>query len=927
MYKVLYVKKFVRPSFYIFIVGLFAALILQYVRGTDVLYITGVVSKQLPFSPLTILIFIFFLDYVLLKLLRNQDVKLDLLDKNQKIVAFFLYIIILLVGIGLIFIIRSLYFTSNLDYRVQALFEIGYKEIFWFFVFLFLFITYFLFSVLLNNIIDRLSISLKIKLILVFIPVVILFYIASNFIPVTQILPVALSFMIYIFVLDLYMDQKKINSTWIFTWMIIIAGFTSLVVYSAYSDFLQKKDITSIKQLVFSRDIDLENQLTLSDITGKNENYIIRNKIIDSTEFISNLNFGFYSLGNNLFFNPVIGDYIRLDSITKNKDRFYIKYLYNISKNNNSSRLMGSPEYIVVYSGKVLFNNTGLTDIPVPESLKDSNEINEYFVGGYLYLKYKKDANTTIIKIEKIPGILRPLSLFSLLFVMMGMIFFIISVLNSKFKFLPEILELSFNGINTLKDRIQFSIIGLLIISFFVLGIITFHYFSNFYESNQKEKANLFSSIILSDFNAKNAEIDSIYILDKLLTFERKNDVGFYYYNNRGKLVKDKRRINDDLHNVPLKILNLQGYVNKDGQGFIRRNDYLISIVPLIIGDKDKGYIAGYFLNNNAAVIAASDILSNFLNVYVLLFLLSGAIAIALANSISKPIEILGEKMEILSLNENNELLKWNKKDEIGKLISIYNLTVKKLKESAKIITKIERDSAWRDMAKQVAHEIKNPLTPLKLNIQYLESFVTRQPERASEMIKQLAPGMIEQINNLDKIATEFSDFAKMPSARNEKVNLNEIVKAVHDFFRKREDLEIQLYVPINDLIVFADKNHIVSILNNIIKNAIQAIPTERKGRITIDLYKEKDNAIIKITDNGTGISDEMKSKVFSPNFTTKSSGTGLGLAISSNMIQAFNGKIYFDTKINEGTSFFVEIPLMRIKENYNGQKRVSLDD
>jgi len=230
-------------------------------------------------------------------------------------------------------------------------------------------------------------------------------------------------------------------------------------------------------------------------------------------------------------------------------------------------------------------------------------------------------------------------------------------------------------------------------------------------------------------------------------------------------------------------------------------------------------------------------------------------------------------------------------------------------------------------MAKQVAHEIKNPLTPLKLNIQYLESFVTRQPERASEMIKQLAPGMIEQINNLDKIATEFSDFAKMPSARNEKVNLNEIVKAVHDFFRKREDLEIQLYVPINDLIVFADKNHIVSILNNIIKNAIQAIPTERKGRITIDLYKEKDNAIIKITDNGTGISDEMKSKVFSPNFTTKSSGTGLGLAISSNMIQAFNGKIYFDTKINEGTSFFVEIPLMRIKENYNGQKRVSLDD
>ena len=111
------------------------------------------------------------------------------------------------------------------------------------------------------------------------------------------------------------------------------------------------------------------------------------------------------------------------------------------------------------------------------------------------------------------------------------------------------------------------------------------------------------------------------------------------------------------------------------------------------------------------------------------------------------------------------------------------------------------------------------------------------------------------------------------------------------------------------------------------LKNGIQSIPTDRHGQITIDLYKEKDNSIIKITDNGTGISDDMRNKVFSPNFTTKSSGTGLGLAISTNMIQAFNGKIYFDTTINEGTSFYVEIPLMRIKDNYPGQKRISLDD
>jgi len=133
--------------------------------------------------------------------------------------------------------------------------------------------------------------------------------------------------------------------------------------------------------------------------------------------------------------------------------------------------------------------------------------------------------------------------------------------------------------------------------------------------------------------------------------------------------------------------------------------------------------------------------------------------------------------------------------------------------------------------------------------------------------------------------------------------------------------------VPINDLIVFADKNHLVSILNNILKNAIQAIPTEKEGMIVIELYRKDNDAIVKITDNGTGIPDEMVSKVFSPNFTTKNSGTGLGLAISTNMIQAFNGKIYFETEVGKGTSFFVEIPLMRIQDNYPEQKRVFLDD
>jgi signal transduction histidine kinase len=164
-----------------------------------------------------------------------------------------------------------------------------------------------------------------------------------------------------------------------------------------------------------------------------------------------------------------------------------------------------------------------------------------------------------------------------------------------------------------------------------------------------------------------------------------------------------------------------------------------------------------------------------------------------------------------------------------------------------------------------------------------------------------------------------------MPQAENEKVLLNDVVASVHDLFRKREDMDVQLYVPIQDIYVFADRNQLIRVLNNVVKNAIQAIPEERRGRIDISLLKRGDKAIISVLDNGTGIPDEMKERVFTPNFTTKSSGTGLGLAICANIVETFNGRIHFATNPGEGTTFFVEIPLMRLEGNVREQEHVML--
>ena len=232
---------------------------------------------------------------------------------------------------------------------------------------------------------------------------------------------------------------------------------------------------------------------------------------------------------------------------------------------------------------------------------------------------------------------------------------------------------------------------------------------------------------------------------------------------------------------------------------------------------------------------------------------------------------------------------------------------------------------AWREMAKQVAHEIKNPLTPMKLSIQHMQMAIRSRPEEIQQVVDRVSHTLVEQIDNLSQIASEFSNFAKMPQPENEKVILNEIVANVHDLFRKREDMDISLYVPMDEIYVFADKNHLLRVLNNLVKNATQSIPKSRRGKIMIRLYKEGDHARIEVEDNGIGIPENMKDKVFYPNFTTKSSGTGLGLAISYNIIESFNGKIYFRTELNKGSTFIIDLPLMHMKDNFMITERVTL--
>ncbi|MGQ9847882.1 MAG: sensor histidine kinase, partial [Bacteroidales bacterium] len=215
-------------------------------------------------------------------------------------------------------------------------------------------------------------------------------------------------------------------------------------------------------------------------------------------------------------------------------------------------------------------------------------------------------------------------------------------------------------------------------------------------------------------------------------------------------------------------------------------------------------------------------------------------------------------------------------------------------------------EATWRDIAKQIAHEIKNPLTPMKLNIQYLLKIKNEQGKVSDEILKNTMHSLLEQIDSLSTIATAFSTFANLPKPHFEQINLNDIITKTAILFQS-PDCFIETFLPPYPCFINGDKEYIKRILTNLITNAIQAIPSERKKKISISLEHKYTLAIISISDNGIGISPEIEDKIFKPSFTTKSSGMGMGLSLVKNMVEAMNGKIFFTTTLNVGTTFYVE--------------------
>lgn len=297
------------------------------------------------------------------------------------------------------------------------------------------------------------------------------------------------------------------------------------------------------------------------------------------------------------------------------------------------------------------------------------------------------------------------------------------------------------------------------------------------------------------------------------------------------------------------------------------------------------------------------EFLETLIALYIILFVAAVLLAYFLSNYITQSLIAITKKMQMVQLGKNNEPIKWRSQDEIGALVDEYNRMMEQLEQHAIKLAQSERETAWKEMAKQVAHEIKNPLTPMRLSVQMLE----RKLEVSDKnKLTEFTESMLSQIDALSNIATAFSRFASMPEMKKEKVGLKAFldrINAAHE--------SVNLDCPEQDVVIDADKDQLTRVLNNLILNAEQAVPESREPEITVGYKRLSDEVVeVFVIDNGVGIPESRREKVFEPSFTTKTQGMGLGLAMVKNIVNGFKGEITFESTEGKGTTFIVRLPI-----------------
>lgn len=593
------------------------------------------------------------------------------------------------------------------------------------------------------------------------------------------------------------------------------------------------------------------------------------------------------------------------------------------------------PEYYAIYKRRELVSensdypfSTHLTNQQIPAA--DFTHVKK---DGYDELWHRISDDDYVVVVKRDNSSLEDVTLFAYLFSA-----FLLLVALFRLSALLIWSRLHWSQLKTywqmnIRSQIHTTIIFISLFSFIVIGVATIFFFINRYNRNNKDRLSRSMQVMVNEVQSKlsrqvggegerpfyQGSRTELQKLIEEIAQTHASDINIYDLDGNLQvssniIIYSKGILSKKMH--PLAYYNLHDlntiqFANDEHLGGV---PYMSVYRPL---RDDSGDAYAYlnipsFTTQDELKEEISNFLVTIINLNAFIFLIAGTIALFLTNRITISFLLISKKMQEINLGKTNEVIEWKRNDEIGGLVKEYNKMVKKLEESALALAKSEREGAWREMARQVAHEIKNPLTPMKLSIQYLQKAIDNNSANVKEMAASVARTLVEQIDHLSKIASDFAQFANIGNPKTEVFDLHEMLYSLVSLYETTENLLFK-WVPVHHkIMIFADKTQLNRLFTNLLQNALEACVNKTRRVISVSEEMREDSILIKVTDNGEGIPQEMQAKIFIPNFTTKSSGTGLGLAMSKTIVEQAKGKIWFETVEGEGTTFYVELPILR---------------
>ncbi len=582
--------------------------------------------------------------------------------------------------------------------------------------------------------------------------------------------------------------------------------------------------------------------------------------------------------------------------------------------------------YLVNYSPGYSFADT-LAASQIPK-----RQFEEHTHDVYSELWYKSINNKIVVLVKKNLSLAEFLTLFALLFLNLILFSCIAEVVSFLMRGRAKTHSISQLFSLNIRTKVQATIILLSFFSFIIIGFITVRFFISRFNTTTQEKLvktiqvitneiqdATRSQLIFSDWDqiGTNSDIDR-----KIVEIASLNNTDINLYDVSGELklstqpyIYNRQILSSKMQPEAFDMLKNNHRVLYAQDEYIKDFTFLSMYAP-VKNDNDEtiAYLNIPYLNSAVEVKQEiSNLLVTLINLNAVIFVLASVVAIFLTRSITSSLVQIADKMREFQFGGKIERIEWKRKDEVSALVNTFNQMVHRLEESAEALARSERDGAWQEMARQVAHEIKNPLTPMKLSAQYLQRAIENNASNVKELALSMSATLIEQTDQLAKIAGDFSHFANINQATPEVMNITQLLESLCSLHTTGSEAQIDYFVPAENFFVYADKSQINRLFTNLLKNAEEAVNEDSEDSLNIKIKQQRrrKNVLICISDNGTGISEDKCEHIFEPNFTTKSSGTGLGLAICKRIVENVHGKIWFETEVGQGTMFFVEVPLV----------------